>query len=178
MNRRFVILCKPVQTTFALAALVFLLLGNSCFGRGRSVLREDGLGRAKIGMTLDQLKAAIPGKVEEEESGSDSCFYVHALGDNKAYFMMIDGRLARIDVKSPGIQTSTGIQVGDSEERVQQVYGSRMKLSPHKYIDTGHYLTVRSADGHLGVRFETENGKLLTFYAGTYEAIQYVEGCS
>ncbi len=177
MNRNFVILCKPVQTTFALAALVFLLFGNSCFAGGRSVLREDGLGRAKLGMTLDQLKAAVPGQFEEEDSGNDSCFYVHTRGDNRIYFMMLEGRLARIDVKAPGPQTSSGIQIGDAEERLRQVYGSKVKLTPHKYIDTGHYLTVQSGDGRLGVRFETENGKITTFYAGTYEAIQYVEGC-
>jgi hypothetical protein len=39
-----------------------------------------------------------------------------------------------------------------------------------------HYLTIRSDDRHYGVRFETDQGKITMFYAGTYEAIQYVEG--
>jgi hypothetical protein len=28
-----------------------------------------------------------------------------------------------------------------------------------------------------GVRFETDKGKITTYYAGKYDAIQYVEGC-
>ena len=52
-----------------------------------------------------------------------------------------------------------------------------MKVTAHTYVDDGHYLTVRSSDGHYGVRFETEKGKIIGYYAGTYEAIQYVEGC-
>jgi hypothetical protein len=91
--------------------------------------------------------------------------------------MIIDGHVARVDVGAAGLKTSTGIQVGDSEARVRQVYGRRMKVTSHQYIDTGHYLTVRSADGKYGVRFETDKGRIIEFYAGTYEAIQYVEGC-
>lgn len=70
--------------------------------------------------------------------------------------------------------TSEGVQVGDSEEHVKQVYGSGLKVEPHHYTD-GHYLTLRS--GNYGIRFETEKRKVSTFYAGTFEAIQYVEGC-
>jgi hypothetical protein len=75
-----------------------------------------------------------------------------------------------------GVATAEGVQVGDSEEHAKQVYGSRLKIEPHHYTD-GHYLTVASKSGGYGIRFETENGKIETFYGGTFEAIQYVEGC-
>ncbi len=91
--------------------------------------------------------------------------------------MIIDGKVARIDVGAVGLKTAAGIQVGDSEARALQVYGPTMKVTSHTYIDDGHYLTVRSPDGRFGVRFETEKGKIVGYYAGTYEAIQYVEGC-
>ena len=84
--------------------------------------------------------------------------------------MIEDRKLVRIDVSALGVATSSGIQVGDSESRARQAYGSRMKVTPHKYVDTGHYLTMRSTDGHYGIRFETDNGKITTYYAGTYEA--------
>ena len=32
-------------------------------------------------------------------------------------------------------------------------------------------------DGARGMRFETEDGKVTRFYAGTAEPIEYVEGC-
>ncbi len=140
-------------------------------------MREDSIGPVKVGMTRSQLSAALREKLVEEESGNDSCFFVHARGHDHVSFMIIGDRVVRIDIDAPGYKTSMGIQVGDLEAYARRVYGSRMKVTRHQYLDTGHYLTVRSSDGRHGVRFETDNGKITRFYAGTYEAIQYVEGC-
>ncbi|MGO9402024.1 MAG: hypothetical protein ACLPVW_00985 [Terriglobales bacterium] len=141
------------------------------------IVREDSIGPVKVGMTRSQLSAALREKLVEEESGNDSCFFVHARGHDHVSFMIIGDRVVRIDIDAPGYKTSMGIQVGDLEAYARRVYGSRMKVTRHQYLDTGHYLTVRSSDGRHGVRFETDNGKITRFYAGTYEAIQYVEGC-
>jgi hypothetical protein len=65
-------------------------------------------------------------------------------------------------VRDPGVTTTTGIQVGDSDKHALQVYGSRLKVGPHKYIDHGQYLTAKSSAGHCGIRFETEDGKIAT----------------
>ena len=91
--------------------------------------------------------------------------------------MMLEGRLGRIEVKEPGIKTASGIQVADSEVKAQKAYGARRKVEPHKDIDNGHSLTVRTSDGRRGIRFETEDGKITSYYAGRYDAIQFVEGC-
>jgi len=90
--------------------------------------------------------------------------------------MILEGRLARIDVETASVSTAASIKIGDSEAQALRVYGSKMKVEPHKYTE-GHYLTVRSSTGTYGIRFETDAGKITTFYAGSYEAIQYVEGC-
>ena len=142
------------------------------------VVREDGVGPVKIGMTLAQLRATLHQKLpQENDAASDNCFYVHAKGHEHIGFMIVDGRLARIDVDSRGILTDTGLKVGDSEVQVKKAYGAKLKTSAHKYVDTGHYLTARSDDRRYGIRFETDKGKVTMYYAGTYEAIQYVEGC-
>jgi hypothetical protein len=73
--------------------------------------------------------------------------------------------------------TAAGTQVGDSEKHSLQVYGSRLKVGPHKYIDNGHYLTAKSSDGNYGIRFETEDGKITMYYAGRFDALQLVERC-
>jgi hypothetical protein len=160
-----------------LPILIFLgLVGNSLAGDGW-IVREDGVGPVKIGITRAQLRATLHQKLSEDESGSDNCFYVHARGHDHVSFMIEDGKLVRVDVDAPGIATSSGIQVGDSEAHARQIYGAKLKVTEHKYIETGHYLTVRSGDGHHGIRFETDKGKITEFYAGTYDSIQYVEGC-
>jgi hypothetical protein len=157
--------------------LLCLLLAASCSATNDWVVREDGIGPIKIGMSLSHLSATLHQKLSEEEGGSENCFYVHAPGHDHISYMIIDDRVVRVDIDAPGTRTATGIQVGDREAHLRQVYGSRAKVTAHQYVDTGHYLTVRSADGRNGIRFETDMGKVTMFYAGTYEAIQYVEGC-
>jgi hypothetical protein len=165
------------RKSLELRILIFLILvGNSSAGDDW-VVREDGVGPIKIGITRAQLSATLHQKLSEDESGSDNCFYVHARGHDHVSFMIEDGKLVRIDVDAAGIATSSGIQVGDSEARVRQIYGAKLKVTEHKYVETGHYLTVRSANGQYGIRFETDKGKITEFYAGRYDSIQYVEGC-
>lgn len=67
--------------------------------------------------------------------------------------------------------------MGDSEKHALEVYGPDVKVEEHKYTPSGHYLTVRKKDSPYGIRFEADKGKIEEFYAGRFEAIQYVEGC-
>jgi hypothetical protein len=157
--------------------LILMCLASDSLAADTWIIRYEGAGPVKIGMTLAQLSATLHEKLSEQESGSEDCFYVTAPGHDHIGFMIVKGRLVRIDVTAPGIATASGFQVGDSEARALKIYGLRMKVTPHQYVDTGHYLTIRSTDGHYGIRFETDQGKITGYYAGTYEAIQYVEGC-
>jgi len=143
------------------------------------VIREDGAGPAKIGMTLSQLSTALHERFPLPSEGDpQSCFYVSPKRHPRIAFMILDWRLVRIDVNVAGIFTSAGIQVGDSEADVLQLYGSKLKVEPHKYMGPeGHYLTVRSSNNRYGFRFETFKGKITNFYAGQFDALQFVEGC-
>ena len=170
-------LSHQLGLVLVLLLFLFIVSKRDSFAGNDWVIRDDGVGPVKIGMTLAQLRATLHQKLPEEESGTENCFYVHAQGHDHLAFMIEDGKVSRIEVDARGIATSAGIQVGDSEADVRRVYGAKVKVSEHKYIDTGHYLTVKSADGRYGVRFETDQGKILTFYAGKYDSIQYVEGC-
>src|ERR1700685_4220537 len=134
--------------------LPVLLVATSSAGDAW-VMRDDGAGPAKIGMTLAQLSAALHQKLTEEDSGSENCFYVRERSHNHISFMFEDGKLARIDVNAPGIATSAGIQVGDSEAVARTAYEPKIKVTDPQYTDSGHYLPVRSSDGHYGIRFET-----------------------
>ena len=161
------------------SSVIFLLVTSLSLGSESWIIREEGTGPVKIGMTVNQLRKVLQQQVgpSDAPSGDDSCFYLQPKGHPHISFMIIDNRLVRIDVDHAGIVTSTRIQIGDSEARALKMYAGRIEVSPHKYIDNGHYLTAKSADGKYGIRFETENGKITSFYSGTYEAIQYVEGC-
>lgn len=142
------------------------------------VVRQDGIGPANIGMSLTQLNTTLHEKFSMPENKEDQgCFYVNPAKHPQLSFMIEDGRLVRVDVDKAGVSTVEGVQVGDSEERTMQVYGARVKVEENAYAPEERYLTVRSDDGRYGTRFETEKGKIRMFYAGRYEAIQYIEGC-
>jgi hypothetical protein len=144
------------------------------------VIRDRGIGPIKIGMSLSEINTVLHEKLSMPESKDEqSCFYVDSAKHAGISFMILDGRLARIDVGRPGVRTAEGIQVGDSEARALKVYGPKLKTEPHFYTGPGgHYLTIRSIDSRYGIRFETDNGKIDMFYAGTSAAISLVEGCS
>ena len=161
-----------------LIVLVFSYVGT-CFSHRVWAVREDGVGPVKIGMSLPELNKVLAENFsvpdDKEEQG---CFYVNPGKHPEFAFMILDGHLARIDVSTPGVFTSKGAQVGDTEAQVLKIYGDRMKVEPHHYnAPEGHYLTAQSSDGSYGIRFETENGKIDMFYAGSVSAIHFVEGC-
>jgi hypothetical protein len=142
------------------------------------VLRFDGIGPVKIGMSLSQLNTALQEKFAMPKARDDQgCFVVTSSRQPHVSFMLEDGKVTRIDVDSGGIPTDKGIQVGNSEKEVLKVYGTVVKIEPHAYTvdESGHYLTIRN--GNLGLRFETSKGKIDSFYAGQFASVQYIEGC-
>jgi len=144
------------------------------------VVRDDGIGPAKIGMSLSEINNVLREKWSmPEDKDEQSCFYVDSAKHAGIGFMILDSRLARIDVDRPGVRTAKGIQVGDSEAHTLRVYGPKLKIEPHFYSGPeDHYLTIYSGDNRCGIRFETDKGKINMFYAGTSAAISLVEGCS
>ena len=145
------------------------------------VLRFDGIGPVRVGMTLPQLDAAMGETFSlPQDRQEQPCFFVEAKQHPDTAIMILQGKVARIDITAPdGARSSTGtaqgIHIGDSEARVQEAYGSKVVVSPHAYNPGAHYLTIRS--GGDGLRFETDKGKVTSFYAGSLAAISFIEGC-
>jgi hypothetical protein len=163
-----------------LCAVLTAIVANSgaSAGQDRWVIAFNGVGNVKIGMSLSELNTALHERFTmPTEKGDQGCFYVNSAKHPHISFMIEDGRMVRVDVDSAGIPTTQGVQVGDSEEQALQVYGPKLKVSESQYDPEGHYLTIQSERGRNGIRFETEKGKIKTYYAGRFEAVQYVEGC-
>jgi len=143
-----------------LLLLAMVLVAVSLANHAR-VIREDGVGPVKIGMTLIPLSAALHQELAADERDVQGGFHLKASGHDNVSFMIIDGHVARVEVAAPGVRTSTGIQVGESEAQVHR----------HRTLRDGRFSQC------YGIRFETDKGKITMFYAGNYDAIQYVEGC-
>ena len=141
----------------------------------------SGVGPIRIGMNEYQLEQALQRRLPEtQDSDEDSCRQVEA-GPRwpGTSVMLLDGRVARIDVTTRGIPTLSGAAVGDLVSKVFSIYGNRLRTSAHDFGsgEGMEYLTMYSGDHHYGIRFETDGERVTEYYVGTSEAVQFIEGC-
>lgn len=129
------------------------------------------------GMTLAQARAAFPVPLEVFGDQEASCYMVFPEGRPKDLtFMLVDGRVARIDIFIPKIFTGKGIQVGSTEREVLQAYGDLAKVFPNKYDDRMNDVVVDTRFFYEFI-FETDGMKVLNYRAGVLPPVGYVEGC-
>ena len=140
----------------------------------------SGVGPIRIGMNEAQLERVLQARLPETQDASeDSCRYIEA-GPKwpGTAVMLLDGRVARVDVTRRGIETLSGAAVGDLVSKVQGIYGHRLRITDHDFgAGDSQYLTMFSSDHRLGIRFETDGERITEFYVGTGEAVQFIEGC-
>ena len=137
-----------------------------------------GIGNVRAGMSLRAAERAANDKLVSMQEVSDGCTFVKPQhGPEGISFMVIDGKIARVDIENKFIATAEGARVGDSEAKIKRLYPGRVRVTQHAYIE-GHYLTVIGPDGKHGFVFETDGRKVTQYRAGSRVAIRYIEGCS
>jgi hypothetical protein len=138
---------------------------------------EYGIGPIRAGMTVAQANAAIGGGFAAPKGGTSGCTYaVLTKAPRGLWVMLQDGRVARVEVRSGSIATSTGARTGDTESRIETLY-PRVAVTPHKYVAGGNYLTVMGSDPTNRIVFETDGSKVTTFRSGRTPEVENVEGC-
>jgi hypothetical protein len=141
-----------------------------------------GIGPVRAGMSVAEASSALGATLELPTSAdATACDYLRWSGGPEGIFVMVENlRIARVDVRSGTIATQEGARIGDSAERIRQLYAGRVTASPHKYTD-GQYLTVAPsspADSAFRLIFETEGGRVTRYRSGKLPQVEYVEGCS
>lgn len=145
-------------------------------------ISEDGLGPVLTGMQLSE--AVNLGLLSENPNLKPECDYVFpAVGSGipeGVSVMVVRGRIARIDVDTGAVTTAEGAKLGDTEERLKDLYGDDITTSRHKYIEKGHYMTVLgdSASAGKAIVFETDGQQVTMFRSGRLPEVQWVEACS
>jgi hypothetical protein len=143
-------------------------------------LTEDGLGQVQIGMPLSE--AVNMGLLSENPNLKPECDYVFpAVGagiPEGVSVMVVRGRLARIDIDTGAVTTEEGAKIGDTEAQLRELYEG-VEVTPHKYIEKGHYFTVRgdSASAGKAIIFETDGQKVTMFRSGRFPEVGWVEAC-
>lgn len=144
-------------------------------------VNEDGFGQIQIGMTLDD--AVNMGLLNRNPNMNEKCDYVYpAVGagvPENVGVMVVKGTIVRIDVDTGAVTTDDGAKIGDSEDRIKNIYGDDVTVSPHKYNPGWHYMTVLgdSASAGRAIVFETDGKKVTRYRAGELPEVQWVEGC-
>lgn len=160
---------------------------------GNELLTAEGWGPLQIGMTREEVTAAVGDKADPEAMGGPEPEFCEEYQPSETpeglYVMIEQGNLARITLAGDtAVRTPAGITIGDSADQVRAAYGDELQAMPHTYVGPpGEYLTAWiNADvgengtgdpNARGIRYEIgDDGLVQAIHAGG-PAIQYVEGC-
>ena len=189
---------RSIALSFAAVVLAALLAG-ACGGDEKAVkgrtgpngasrdtvssvaLTEEGIGPIQIGMNLSD--AVNMGLLNDNPTRNPKCDWVYpAVGSGipDVNVMVVNGKIARIDVDTGAVTTEDGGKIGDSEDRIKSIYGDDVQVEPHKYNAGWHYLTVLgdSASAGKALVFETDGKQVTSFRGGRLPEVKWVEGCS
>lgn len=108
-----------------LSIACFLAAADGTLRSDFAVVRPDGIGAVRVGMSLAELNKTlhtaytIPMDPDEQ-----ACTYVGVPHQRGLALMILNGRVARIDIDNRQTQTSEGIHNGDSEADALKATGS------------------------------------------------------
>lgn len=141
---------------------------------------DTGFCGVRIGMTLAEAQAAFPENLESfggDSAASLECVMVYPEGRPEQFtYMLVNDRVARVDILLPGYLTDKGARVGWRQDDVLRVYGDRAKVFPNKYDETKRDIVVDTRFNYQ-IIFETDGKKVLKYRAGVLPPVGYVEGC-
>ena len=152
-------------------------------GAAAATVGFAGIGPVRVGMPAEEARMALGGDFQAAgaEAGS-ACQYARsgALPPG-VKVMLVNGRVARVEVDSGAAATAEGARVGSSEAEVQRLYAGRVQVQPHKYEPGARYLVVSSstpADSASRIVFEADSSGVRRYRAGRMPEVEWVEGCA
>lgn len=164
---------------FAILAGALIAPAMAAAPQPRWCLSMTGLGAVRAGMTVEEALPLLDWSLGMRKQTTDECWYLRYDGPQSFRAMIIDNHIVRLELTGKtSLRTFSGAGIGTTEDELKQLYGGRLDVQPHKYVEGGHTITVRSGAGAEGLRFETANGAVTALQAGPWEHLHYVEGCS
>ena len=111
-----------------------------------SPITTEGIGPLLAGMTKSEAEAAAQTEIEYGGAAIGECRQASITGLDEINVLLTDGVVGRIDTTSESYATRSGVSVGDTEARVREVYGERIRTTQNEYVPDGSYLTYTPAD--------------------------------
>lgn len=131
-------------------------------------------------MTEAELRGVLKQRIERTHL-EQGCSYLTPAAHGIA-FMLLDSRIARVDITAGAWLTEAGAGIGTSEAEIHRLY-PQVRVEPHPYYDegAGHYMRVTPSAPDLSdyeLLFETVRGRATSFRAGLSRAVSRIEGCA
>jgi len=175
-----------VRRYFALGiAVCMLAMGNRIGAEEKPAgavagwfLSVNSFGPIKIGMTLDDAEKILKFFLNpDRDVYPGECHYVI----NKKrlpglLFMLVGGKIVRIDVTAEHYQTDVGARVGMTEEQIKKLYPEG-EVSPDPYRPGGQRVSVYDKNKQYGMIFSTEGNVVKSFRIGQYNEVRWIESC-
>jgi hypothetical protein len=171
---------EQINVKYLLILFTTMLFSTSLLAADNWLLSSAGYGLVQTGMTVKQAESVFGSTLvvsSEGPPGSACKFMVPSKGHAGVSMMVQNGRIAHIETASPGVVTKSGVRVGDSSDKVKNLYGKKLEIEIHKYDEKSFSYFVWNASGNSGLKFEISNDKVDTIYAGS-KSIRLVEGCN
>ncbi|HYW31858.1 MAG TPA: hypothetical protein VE869_10160 [Gemmatimonas sp.] len=143
-------------------------------------MRPDGVEGVRIGMTTAEARTAL-GLPAAPPLAVGTCEFIPTETlPKRLYLMAVSDTLVRIDVRDSTVVTVEGARVGSSEAQIRSIYGSAVRVEPHKYTGpVGHYMKIAApGSSTLMIVFETDGARVTTYRVGRKPVVEWVEGCS
>ena len=143
----------------------------------------NGYGHLRFGMTADEAKQAWGGELNGKPGPGEICYYLTPKWVKTARefgFMVESDKFVRYDVGNDKEVAPGGGKRGMGVDEIRKLYAGRIRETPHKYVQGGTYLRIKSNDASGGVLlFETDaDGKVSAWRVGQAPQVDYVEGCA
>ncbi len=136
-----------------------------------------GFGTARFGMHRVDVEHVANGAFEGSTQVS-GCQRTHRAGQPDIVYLFDDGKLQRIDVRTPGVMADGGGHVGMQIDEIRTLYAGKLTEQPRNDVHGGLSLKAIDKNGS-GLIFETDaNGIVTAFRAGVAPELDRVEGCS
>lgn len=159
-----------------------------------NALTAEGWGALRIGMTLDEVTAAMGPDSDPEAVGGAEPEFCDQFRPERApeglLVMIEEGVLTRISISDGStLRTDRGFGLGSTGAEVKAAYGDAAIVEAHHYVGLpAEYITVWATgrDGYeyvqdpaaRGIRYETDESGVVTLIHVGGPSIQYVEGCA
>lgn len=139
------------------------------------------LGPVQIGINREELGLLV-GELEQQKGDGEGCVYFSPLnGEKDVSFMLFEGRLVRIDVYSRRTETLSGLRVGDSAERIKQIYADNVKIMDQEDNPSGELLYLTSGKPEFRnyrLVFEVNHGIVTDYRLGLLPYVNWKGGCA